>query len=85
MSERKTKSRAERVRERRKKQRYENVAEMPVYKPVEPLRPSRETSFIVPKKLKPKNRTYEYTAALPRPREVRRDRATPRTYWRRSS
>ena len=71
MSKKKITSRAERVRDRRKKQRYENVAEMPIYKPVEPIRPSLETSFIGPKKRKPQTRTYERDViALPQPRQV---------------
>ena len=63
MSTQKDTSRAERVRERRKTQRYENVAEMPIYKPVEPIRPSRETSFIGPKKRKPQARTFNLDVA----------------------
>ena len=71
MSNKKELSRAERVRQRRKTQRYENVADMPIYEPVEPLRPSKETSFIGPKKRKPKTRTYELNAAaMPKPRQA---------------
>ena len=71
MSKKKELSRAERVRQRRKTQRYENVAEMPVYKPVEPIRPSNTTTFIGPKKRKPKVRTYPLeAAALPKTREA---------------
>lgn len=71
MKTKKSTSRAERVRERRKKQRYENVAEMPVYEPVEPFRPSRETNFIGPKKRKSKKRMYEQNiVALSKPWQV---------------
>lgn len=70
MSKKKELSRAERVRQRRKTQRYEKVAEMPVYKPVEPIRPSNTTTFIGPKKRKPKVRTYAPSAtALPKTRD----------------
>jgi len=81
MSIKKDFSRAERVRERRKTQRYENVAEMPIYKPVEPIRPSQETSFIGPKKRKPKVLTYELNAAaLPRPRQIAKAPATAKEF-----
>jgi cell division septal protein FtsQ len=77
MSQKKTTSRADKVRERRKKQGYENVAEMPIYEPVEPFRPSKATSFIGPKKRNNQKRTFEMnTAILPQPRTVSLARPT---------
>ena len=66
MSKTEEHSRAERVRDRRRRQSSRKIGEMPIYKPVEPLRPSKETSFIGPKKRKTKIRTYTLDAiALP--------------------
>ena len=71
MSDNKNFTRADRVRERRRKQRPGKVDEMPVHKPVEPLRPSKATTFIGPKKRKPTVRTYNLdAAALPQTRAV---------------
>ena len=65
-------SRADRVRERRRKQRSQKIDEMPIHKPVEPIRPSNATTFIGPKKRKPQMNTYpaEAAAAMPKTREV---------------
>ncbi len=88
MSKNKPKSRAERVRQRRKTQRYENVAEMPIYEPVEPFRPSKATTFIGPKTRKAKPRTYEINAAavFSKPRAVAKmpsvDLQMPSIEWR---
>ena len=71
MSKTKEHSRADRVRDRRRRQSSRKIDEMPIHKPVEPLRPSKETSFIGPKKRKTKIRTYALDAiALPQPREA---------------
>ncbi len=88
MSKKKELSRAERVRQRRKTQRYENVAEMPIYEPVEPFRPSKATTFIGPKKHNTKPRSFELNAAaiLPKPRQLAKSPAVdlqmPRIEWR---
>jgi hypothetical protein len=81
-------SRADRVRERRRKQRAQKIDEMPIYKPVEPIRPSNATTFIGPKKRKPQVRTFELnTAVLPKTRTVApsADFQMPSIEWRAAS
>ncbi len=89
MSQNHKPSRAELVRQRRAAQGIENIAEMPVLKPVQPIRPSKQTSFVGAKKHKPQNtRVFAAEAAtLNPPREGLRPIAMPaiRVEWRAAS
>ncbi len=72
MSDKTRPTRADQVRRRRRIERSEKIAEMPILKPVEPLRPSKATSFVGPKKRKTQVRTFELNTAaiLPQPRKA---------------
>ncbi len=89
MSQKHKPTRAELVRQRRATQRAENVAEMPVRKPVEPLRPSKRKSFVGGKKRKSQDtRVFAAdTATLNPPREGLRSVDLPaiRVEWRAAS
>ena len=94
MSEKKELSRAEKVRQRRGRIRVQEIKDKPVLKPVSPIRPTEETSFIGAKKRKVKIQRYEATALAPaseglrpRPRESARSFAMPelRIEWRAAS
>ena len=63
MSDKIKPTRADEVRRRRRTQRAEKIDEMPIFKPVEPIRPSKQTSFIGPKKRKPQMRTFNFDVA----------------------
>ncbi|MBT3336897.1 MAG: FtsQ-type POTRA domain-containing protein [Anaerolineae bacterium] len=88
MSEKQNPTRAELVRQRRAAERAEKVSEMPVLKPVQPLRPSKKTSFVGGAKRKPKTRIYAAeTLTLNPPNEALRSISMPaiRIEWRAAS
>lgn len=64
MSNQSKPTRADQVRRRRRTERAEKIDEMPIYKPVEPIRLSNATSFIGPKKRKAQVRTFALDAAV---------------------
>lgn len=65
MSKKKNLTRAEKVRRRRGKRQEQALKDKPVLKPVSPVRPSKKSTFVGPKKRKVNLRRYEANALAP--------------------
>lgn len=65
MSKKKKITRAEKVRMRRSEWQKDALKDKPVLKPVEPVRPSKKSAFVGPKKRKVKFQRYEANALAP--------------------
>jgi len=87
MSKKKNLTRAEKVRMRRSKRKQQALKDKPALKPVSPVRPSKKSTFVGPKKRKPSFQRYEANALAPtreglRPRDNALNMPEIRVEWR---